>query len=248
MQQTTAIIIQARMGSTRLPGKIMKELAGNPMLWHVVKRAMKASSADRVIVATTKKPEDDAVEKFCKTHNFLCYRGSAENVLERYHEAAEKFGADIIVRVTADCPLVAPEIIDRCVREFQKSKADYISNVNPGPRTFPRGLDVEVFSSPALERAYRNASQGYEKEHVTPYLWENKKGEFALKNTVLASPDYARDWRLTVDYAQDYILMKAVYDALFAGTEIDTRNALAFLDARPDLLRLNAHIAQKSMQ
>src|SRR3989344_3642737 len=207
----TAIIIQARMGSSRLSGKIMKMLAGKPALWHVVERCRKSKMADKVIVATTVNPEDDVVEKFCLENKILYYRGSSENVLERYYEAAKEAGADTVVRITSDCPLADPSVIDSCIEVFQKSGADYVSNVEPGERTFPRGLDVLVFGFSALEKSYKEADSDYEKEHVTPHIWKNKKGEFKIGPTVTASPEYARDYRLTVDYQDDFRLMEKIY-------------------------------------
>lgn len=245
----TAIIIQARMGSTRLPGKIMKNLAGKPMLWHVMGRCLKSKAADRVIVATTTNTEDDAVEKFCQENNFLYHRGSADNVLERYYEAARKFGADAIVRVTSDCLLIDPAIIDRCILAFQKSGADYISNVVPGERTFPRGLDVEAFKFAALEKAHREASENYEKEHVTPHIWENKKNEFKIGATIQAAPEYARNYRLTVDYPEDFELIEKIYSKFFVpGEIISVPDAIKFLDQNPELLKINAHCEQKPLK
>ncbi|MDP3935325.1 MAG: glycosyltransferase family protein [Candidatus Giovannonibacteria bacterium] len=244
-----AIIIQARMSSTRLPGKIMKNLAGKPMLWHVVTRCLAAKSADKVIVATTVNSEDDVVENFCKENNFLYSRGSLDNVLSRYYETAKKFGADIVVRATSDCPLIDPKIIDLCVEVFQKSGADYISNVVPGERTFPRGLDVEVFKFSALEKACRLASENYEKEHATPYIWENKKNEFKIGAMIMAAPEYARNYRLTVDYPEDFELIEKIYSKFFVpGKIISIPEALKFLDASPDLLKINAHCEQKPLK
>lgn len=244
-----AAIIQARVGSTRLPGKIMKDLSGREVLWHAVERALLAKSADRVMVATTTNPEDDAVEKFCRKHNFLFYRGSDENVLERYYWAAKQFGADIIVRITADCPLIDPKTMDLCVEKFKKSGCDYISNVVPGPRTFPRGLDVEVFSFGALEKAHKNAGEIYEKEHVTPYIWENKNGEFKVGETVTASAEYARNYRLTIDYPEDFELIKKIYQSLYRNNEIiDIRDAIDFLDKNPAIAKINADCEQKPVK
>ena len=246
----TAAIIQARMGSTRLPGKIMKELAGKPMLWHVVERARQAGKLDKVIVATTVGPEDDAVEKLAKEEGWDYFRGSAEDVLERYYQAAKKFGAETIVRITADCPLIAPEIIDECVQKFAAGRCDYISNINPGERTSPRGLDVEVFSFEALEKAFREAVQPYEREHVTPYIWQNKKNEFKIGSMITATPSYARpQYRLTVDFPEDFQLMEKIYGEFYKpGKIIDIPGVLRFLDARPEIVTVNAHCEEKQVK
>lgn len=244
-----AAIIQARMGSTRLPGKILKDLSGQEVLWHVAKRALSADKVDQVIVATTTNPEDDAVEEFCKKNNFLFYRGSEENVLERYYEAAKRFGAEVVIRITSDCPLIDPSVISLCVEAFKKSGCDYISNVVPGPRTFPRGLDVEVFSFESLEKAHKNASETHEKEHATPYIWENKNGEFKLGETITASAEYARNYRLTVDYPEDFELIKKIYQEFYRPDKIiDVRDAVGFLDKNPDIAKINANCEQKPLK
>lgn len=243
-----AIIIQARMGSTRLPGKIMKNLVGRPMLWHVIERALHSKMADKVIVATTTNKEDDSVEEFCEENNFLYHRGSADNVLERYYEAAKKFEANTIVRVTSDCPLIDPAIIDKCVEALRKSGADYLSNINP-ERTFPRGLDVEAFTFAALEKAHKEAKENYEKEHVTPHIWENKKGEFKIGLVVKAAPEYRRDYRLTVDYPEDFELIEKIYSKFFTpGKIVIVPEALKFLDKSPELLKINVHCEQKPLK
>ncbi|MDO8430354.1 MAG: glycosyltransferase family protein [bacterium] len=245
-----AIIIQARMGSTRLPGKIMKTLAGKPVLWHTVERCRQSQKADQVIVASTLNLEDDAVEKFCKENKILYYRGSSENVLERYYQAAKRVEADVIVRVTSDCPLIDPFVIDNCIGAFQKSGSDYLgNNIDPEAHTFPRGLDVEVFSFKSLEKAYRNAMEIYEKEHVTQYIWENKKKEFKIGASVTASPEYARDYRFTVDYKEDFQLMEKIYNEFYKeGEIIDVKKVLLFLDKHLEIVKINAHCEQKKIK
>lgn len=242
-------IIQARMGSTRLPGKILKNLAGRPMLWHVAERVKRAKLVDAAVVATTTESEDDQVKSFCEAHGIAHFRGSAENVLGRYYEAARQFDADVVVRVTGDCPLIDPEVIDECIRAFRTHRPDYISNVNPGPRSFPRGLDVEVFAFTALEDAFQNAREPYEREHVTPFMWENKDGHFRLGPPVLASAEYASSRRLTVDYPEDFTLMEKIYTILYQeGGIVHVPDALRLLDENPEIAAINAHCAQKPMK
>lgn len=243
-----AIIIQARMGSSRLPGKIMKNLAGHEVLWQVVNRCQK-SSADKIIIATTTNAEDDVIERFCVQNNLDYFRGSSENVLERYYLAAKKYKADIVVRITSDCPLIDPGIIDLCLEKFKKNKYDYLSNVVPGDRTFPRGLDVEVFSFSALKRAYQQAKENYEKEHVTPYIWENKKGEFRIGPMIIAGSEYARNYRLTLDYPEDLRLISKIYEVFYReGKIIPVPEALKWLDEHPDIAEINAQCAQKTIK
>lgn len=235
------------MGSTRLPGKILKNLAGKPQLWHVVRRSMASKKANSVVVATTTNQEDDVIEKLCKEYVFLCYRGSSENVLERYYEAAKKYNADIIVRVTSDCPLIDPAIIDRCVDAFEKAGCDYINNTVLPPRTFPRGLDCEVFSFAALEKAYREATEDFEREHVTPYFWQNKNGEFKIGPTVLAAHEYEHNYRLTVDYHEDFEFIEKIYNTFYRNDEeiINVPDIFTWLGLHPEIVSINSDCEQK---
>lgn len=234
-----AAIIQARMGSSRLPGKVMLDLMGEPDLWRVVERARKAA-VDTVIVATTTNPEDDTIEEWCEKRGVQVYRGSSEDVIARYRGAAEKVRATIIVRITSDCPLIDPATINRCIEYFQKENVDYASNCSNGPRTFPRGLDVEVFSYDALVKADTEAKEKNDREHVTPYIWGNTNGTFAVAPALQASPEYKRDYRLTLDYPEDYELLNIVYRALFRGGTVDVLEAIKYLDAHPEIVALNA--------
>jgi spore coat polysaccharide biosynthesis protein SpsF len=244
-----AIIIQARMGSTRLPGKIMLDLSGETVLWHVVERARKTKRADTVLVATTTNAEDDAIEAWCVARAIPVFRGSSEDVLARYYEAAQSLGADTVVRITSDCPLIDPEVIDRCIEVYQAGNYDYLSNCTNGPRTFPRGLDTEVFSFAALEKAQTEAKLAPEREHVTPYIWQNKKAAFKLGPALVAPPEYERpQYRLTLDYREDYVLIKHLYDALYRpGSIVSVPDVIVYLDAHPDIVALNAMCVQKTL-
>lgn len=244
-----AAIIQARMGSTRLPGKILKELVGKPMLWHVVNRVKHAKKVDQVIIATTILPEDDVVEELAKKEGWDYFRGSAENVLERYYNAAKKFGTDTVVRITSDCPLIDPEIIDGCIEAFQKQKYDYVRNAPNQERIFPTGIDdIEVFPIHVLEKAYREAEEFYEKEHVTPYIWENKKNQFMIGEEPRIKNEHKRDYRLSVDYPEDFKVIEAIYDNLyFLHSIIKTEHVIDFLDNNPDIVKINSLRAQKTL-
>ncbi len=237
---STAIIIQARMSSTRFPGKVMKLLSGKPLLWHVVERCLCAQKAGLVLVATSRDKKDDVIEEFCKREGIAYHRGSLTDVLARYVEAAEKCGAPTLVRITSDCPLIDPVTIDRCIEAFENSGADYVSNVNP-KRTFPRGLDVEVFSLEALERAQNEATAPYEREHVTPYLWQNKKNSFTIGEPIVATSSYRRPYRLCVDYQEDFEVLERIYREFYEeGEIIPTLSAIAFLDMHPEIVAINA--------
>ena len=218
----------------------MKPLSGQPLLWHVVERCRRAIKADQVIVATSRDPKDDVIEEFCKREGIHYHRGSLTDVLERYVEAAQKFEVQTVVRITSACPLIDPITIDRCIDAFEASGADYVSNVNP-ERTFPRGLDVEVFSMEALERAHHEATALYEREHVTPYLWQNKRGLFTIGEPIVATSSYRRPYRLCVDYQEDFEVTERIYREFYEGREIiPTLSAIAFLDAHPEIVAMNA--------
>ncbi len=190
-------IIQARMGSTRLPGKVLRELHGQPMLGHMLDRVEQATCLDQVIVATTIRVEDDAIIDFCEGR-VETFRGSSEHVLSRYHGAAQEAGAGVVVRLTGDNPLIDPEVIDRVVTRFAEVEADYVSNTLE--RAFLRGMDVEVFSFEALARAAKEATDPYDHEHVTPYFYRNPT-KFRLHSYHL---------RLTVDTEEDFRVVEQV--------------------------------------
>ena len=248
----TAAIIQARMGSTRLPGKVLMEIAGKPMLWHVVERTKAAKTLDSVIVATTINPEDNAIEKLAQKEGWLLYRGSSEDVLDRYYRAAKKFDVDIIFRGSGDLPLIDPVIIDTCVKKLLKGKYDYISNFfneEEDKSYFPRGLDIRVFSFKALEKANRNADLSYEREHVAPYIWKNKNNEFRIGDPVEAMPKYHGDYRLTVDYPEDFKLIEKIYQIFYKpGRIVDTPKVIAFLNKHPEIAEINANCRQKPLK
>lgn len=236
------------MGSTRLPGKTLADLSGKPMLWHIVNRCQWSKLADVIIVATSKNKEDDKIEKFCKKNRINCFRGSSINVLKRYYQAAKKFHVDNIVRITADCPLIDPVIIDKYIKVFSENKYDYVSNVNP-KRTFPRGLDVEVFSFKALKKAHLEAKKPYEKEHVTPYIWENLKGEFDIGDPVGTPAIYKSNYRLTVDYPEDFELMQNIYQRFYNNNKIiDVKRVISYLDKYPQVAKINSDLLQKPLK
>jgi spore coat polysaccharide biosynthesis protein SpsF len=166
-------IIQARMSSSRLPGKVLQDIARQPMLVHVVERARLARSIDQVIVATTHDPTDDAIQHLCAERGYLCYRGSLADVLDRYYQTALQYDVKTIVRLTADCPLLDPGVLDLTVEALAIN--DFSTNRLPPPwtRSLPIGLDVEVVTFPALERAWNEAHESYHREHVLPYIYEN---------------------------------------------------------------------------
>ena len=237
-------IIQARMGSSRLPGKILAELAGQPMLARCVARLGRAQMLDDLLVATTTSPVDDVTTELCATRGWRCFRGSEDDVLDRYYQAARLQDADVVVRVTSDCPFIEPEIVDRVLREFSKRQpdVDYASNVIP-ERTYPRGLDVEVFTVKALERAWREDDNAAWREHVTEYIIRNPD-RFKLHGVCF--PENLSQWRWTVDTAEDLRLARLIYTA-FGHDLFSWRDVLALLAEHPEWAEINRDIRQKSV-
>lgn len=228
-------IIQARMGSTRLPRKVMLNILGKTVLWHVANRVSQARSIDELIIATTIDVEDDAVAEFCRVNDILVFRGSENDVLDRYYQCAKEYDIKDIVRITSDCPLHDPNVIDIVVDEYLIGDYDYVSNTIE--YTFLDGLDVEVFSFDALEEAWKNAKLPSEREHVTPYI---RKNEGFTKKNVSSSKKYP-PYRLTLDYQEDYEFIKKIYEGI--GKEMFYLDDIAkFLEKNPELLRINQHI------
>lgn len=208
-------IIQARMASTRLPGKVLANIAGKPMLWQVVQRVRAARSIDNVVVATSSNPSDDPIAAQCAVDATACFRGDEDDVLDRFYRAALRFGADTVVRITADCPLMDPVVIDKVVSTFRESDCDYVSNTLR--YTYPDGLDVEVFSLDALERTWKNATSPHQREHVTQFMRQDSS---FLKRNVEHSDDLSpHDYRWTVDDPADLAFVQSVYAWLSSDSD-----------------------------
>ncbi|MBI5141425.1 MAG: glycosyltransferase family protein [Nitrospirae bacterium] len=230
-------ILQARVSSTRLPGKVLKNIINQPMLLRQIERIRRAGLIDKLIVATSIDQTDNPVEILCKDNDIAYYRGSLDDVLDRFYQAAKPFKADHIVRLTGDCPLTDPALIDDLISYHLHSGYDYISNtLEP---TFPDGLDVEVFRCNCLEQAWKEAVLPSQREHVTPFIYQQsdrfKIGNF--KNTV----DLSR-LRWTVDEPADFELISIIYNKLYsANPEFTTNDILALLDSYPVLKTMNTH-------
>jgi spore coat polysaccharide biosynthesis protein SpsF len=242
----TVAIIQARMSSSRLPGKVLLDLGGKPMLAWVVERAKMANSIDMVGVATTDDSSDDALVDFCVIAGVSIYRGSMHDVLDRYYQAARLFEAQVVVRITGDCPLIDPALVDYTVAEFFRSGADFAANRLPPPwkRTYPIGLDTEVASFAALERAWKEAKQLFEREHVMPYLYD-EAGRFNIK-LVNHDVDYGA-LRWTVDTAEDLELMRKLIAHFEGRNDFTWLEVLEYYNQHPELQAINAEIRHKSM-
>jgi spore coat polysaccharide biosynthesis protein SpsF len=237
-----AAIVQARIGSTRLPAKVFSDIKGFPLIWHVVDRLKRSKYLDEIIIATTKYTKDNRIEKWSKENDVLCFRGSEKNVLDRYYHAAKKFKADIIVRITADDPCKDYKIIDKVIELLLRTDSDYASNNRPP--TYPEGMDVEVFKSTALHRTQLEASSTYDKEHVTPYMSE--ENGFTVSSQVNRENLSFHRW--TIDEESDLIMMREIYEHLFVEGEIFTMdNILDLLNKHPDITLLNSQVGRSQL-
>ena len=236
-----AAIVQARMGSSRLPGKTLMDVAGRPLLGHLVDRARRIPGLDAVVIATTDRPADRAILNFAAAEGVPVYAGSEDDVLDRFHQAAERFGVAVVVRVTPDCPLLDPDVAGLVLRHFLDAggRLDYASNTQPP--TFPDGQDTEVFSAAALARAWREARLPSEREHVTPYIWKHPD-RFRLANVRHAEDLSALRW--TVDEAADLEFVRTVYARLGAGRVFGMDDVLALLRREPALLEINRSLTR----
>ena len=234
-------IIQARMGSSRLPGKVLADIQGQPMLWRVIERVRVTTTVNDIVVATTTELADDVIASFCGEHGVNFFRGSGSDVLDRYYRTACRYEAQAIVRITSDCPLIDPEIIDQTVRAYSAAQPDYASNTVA--RTYPRGLDTEVLTFTALESAWSEARESYQRAHVTPYLYENPS-RFRIVS-VTGDKDYSSH-RWTVDTEQDLEFVRAIYSR-GQGKEFRLRDVLRMIEHEPHLSEINRSVVQKSL-
>jgi len=230
---TTLIVVQARTGSTRLPGKVLLPAAGGTLLGRMLERVCAAKTAAHVVVATTTAAADDPIVDIAVAAGVGLVRGHATDLLDRHVMAARMSRADVIVKIPSDCPLIDPAVIDRVIGAFA---GDYVSNLHPA--TWPDGNDVEVMTRDALERAWRESTRPIDREHTTPYLWSNPD-LFQIGNVTWETGlDYSNRVRLTIDYPEDYQLIAAIFDELGPACRLD--QILELLAARPELAALNA--------
>ena len=234
-------IIQARMGSTRLPSKVLMDLNGVPMLQYQVDRIKQSKLIDQVLVATSVLPQDDEIASFCENNNILSFRGSEDDVLSRYYHAAKECNADAIVRLTADCPMLDPEVIDKTIALFQQDNIDYAANtVPPESSKYPDGSDVEVFSMFALKRAYQEATNEEDREHVTFYFWKSKQKD-TFKTAQLSNHEDFSKYRFTVDYPEDYEVVKMIDDELKKKNQFGSLEEIVeILNNHPEIVELNS--------
>ncbi len=234
----TGIIIQARMGSSRLPQKVFMMIEGKTVLEHVLDRVKAVDGSHKIIVATTEKKEDDTIVEICRKCGVLVFRGSENDVLDRFYNAAVFASLNNIVRITADCPLIDPEIIRKTIKFYKTGGFDYVGNAHPP--TFPDGMDVEVFNFNSLRKCWEEARREDEREHVTTYILRNPE-RFKIGN--FAGTQDLYDLRLTLDEREDFDLISAVYANLYSKSKLFGLNDIINLfSEKPELLKINQNI------
>jgi spore coat polysaccharide biosynthesis protein SpsF len=244
----TVAIIQARMGSNRLPGKVLRPIMGKPMLWHIVHRVRAVPSIDEAVVAIPDGSADEELRKFCAANDVASFSGSEFDVLDRFYHAAQLHQADPVLRITADCPLVDPELVEKLIGKYRSGRYDYAA-VSAGAdasrvegRCFPDGMDAECFNFASLERAWKEAQDPRDREHVTRFIWR-QKGLFRCTK-LMADKDYPR-LRLTVDYPQDLVVASQIYEKLFhEGNIFHLSDVVALLHREPEIIKPNEHLVE----
>ncbi|MGI2296570.1 cytidylyltransferase domain-containing protein [Paenibacillus sp. GXUN7292] len=237
----TVAIVQARMTSSRLPGKVLKEVMGKPLIEYLIERLRRVKHLSNIVIATTVNDSDQSIVELCDKLGVDCFRGSEEDVLSRYYKAALHYRAEHIVRITSDCPVIDPEVVDQVISYYFGQKSDYTSNGLV--RSFPRGLDTEVFSFKVLEEAHQEAKESFEREHVTPFLYNNRD-RFSTHNYSYKYDCSYHRW--TVDTQEDFILIQKIIEALYnKKSNFTLEDCLELLEQNPEWINLNAHVEQK---
>ncbi len=237
-------VIQARRGSSRLPGKVLLPLASKPLLIRMAERVLHSKLCGTVVIATTTHSEDDEIEELCQREHIHCFRGHATDLLDRHYQCALLYKADVVLKIPSDCPLIDSALIDRTIRFFLDNigQYDYVSNLHPP--SFPDGNDVEAMTFAALEKTWKEATRPLEREHTTPYLWENpdvfRIGNFSWDS----GKDYSMTHRWTIDYPEDYLFISRIYEELHSANPFfGLDDILNLLEQKVDLLKLNSRYA-----
>jgi len=241
MADKIVIVVQARMSSSRLPGKVMLPIFGESLLCRMTARLRMTRYKAQIVIATSEESGDDSIEKEASKIGVPCFRGSLNNLLDRHYQVAKQHNADIVLKIPSDCPLIDPKIIDQ-VLDFcfeNPGQYDFVSNLHPA--TFPDGNDVEIMTMDCIERTWKEATRQLELEHTTPYIWENPE-KFRIGNVVWnTGNDYSMSHRFTIDYQADYEFIKAVFEELYpAKPEFSCEDILELLGKRPDIYQINA--------
>lgn len=233
-------IVQARLSSSRLPGKVLLPILGKPLLIRMIERVQKAKLIGDLVVATSANPDDDAIEDLCLKENLKCFRGHLTDLLDRHYQAAKKHNADAVVKIPSDCPLIDPVIIDTVLKFYidNSDRLDYVSNLHPA--TYSDGNDVEIMSMSAMETAWKKATKSFEREHTTPYIWENPN-YFRIGNVIWEDGlDLSVTQRWTIDFKEDYLFIKSVYEELYpVNPTFGIYDILNLLKDKPEIYEIN---------
>ncbi len=236
-----AIVIQARTGSSRLPEKIMLPLAGKPMLVRMYERVAASKTPKEIIVATTTDVEDDVVVELCETNGIKYFRGHPTDLLDRHYTTGIEFGAEVVVKIPSDCPLICPDVIDNVLNLYLEDpdRFDFVSNLHPA--THPDGNDVEVIPMKILEQVLNEADRDFEREHTTPYIWERPE-RFRIGNLEWDTGlDFSMIHRFVLDYEEDYEFIKKIYDELYENkNDFKLCDIMMLLDRKPELKEINS--------
>lgn len=236
-------VIQARISSSRLPGKVLLPIIGKPLLLRMIERVKRAGLIGRLVIATSTSSDDDRIEELCRDNNLEFFRGHLTDLLDRHYQVAKKYDADAVVKIPSDCPLIDPHIIDRVIKAYiDNEEYDYVSNLHPA--TYPDGNDVEIFSFQALEHAWRDAIKDFEREHTTPFLWEHKDS-FTIGNVEWETGlDLSSTLRFTIDYEEDYHFILKVFEELYpVNPDFGLNDILKLIEKNPEIVEINHRFA-----
>ncbi|OCX54727.1 acylneuraminate cytidylyltransferase [Mucilaginibacter sp. PPCGB 2223] len=238
------IVVQARMSSTRLPGKVLKPILGKSLLSRMIERLQMIRHQATIIIATSDAEQDDIIETEANAIGVPCFRGSLSNCLDRHYQAGKKYNADVVIKIPSDCPLIDPRIIDQVLDFYLQHTGEYDFVNNLHPATWPDGNDVEIMTMACIEKAWKEASRPLELEHTTPYIWENPD-KFRIANISWpAGLDYSMSHRFTIDYPEDYEFINRVYEELYpAKHDFSCDDILKLLDEKPEIYQINAGYA-----
>jgi spore coat polysaccharide biosynthesis protein SpsF len=244
MAEKILIIVQARSSSSRLPNKVLLSVLGETLLQRMVERLMQVQHPVQIIIATSEEDSDNIIQTEAEYIGIPCFRGSLTNLLDRHYQAALRHGADIVLKIPSDCPLIDPRIIDKGLTFFLENREqfDYVSNLHPA--TYPDGNDVEIMTMECLSKAWHEAKRPLELEHTTPYIWENPDlfsiGNFEWETGL----DYSMSHRFTIDYRKDYLFIKKVFEELyFINPQFSLEDILDLLAKKPEIYKINAEYA-----
>ncbi len=241
MQNVNVVtVVQARTGSSRLPKKVLMSVCEEPLLLRMLERVKAAETIGTLVVATSENPEDDVIEEMCRENGYNIFRGHLTDLLDRHYQAGLKYKADAVVKIPSDCPLIDPRVIDKVIKVFLDNydKYDYVSNLHPA--SFPDGNDVEIMKFSVLEEAHKEAKRNLEREHTTPFIWERPE-RFACKNVIFKEDiDFSSSHRWTIDYEEDYIFIRSVFEELYHQNKMfSIYDILNLLEEKPYLMDIN---------